>query len=401
VAACGGEVKEKLHSVKLIKVNRKSQILKPSVFGCLKDTPSINITKGCMHSCVYCYARGFTDAPPKGEVYLYQNLPERLEKELDRKKKLPVWVSFSTASDAFQNMDEILDITYRTMKLLLERGIGISFLTKGFVPSDFIELFKRYTDFHADSPSPSPSHQGREEKEERFYQERGNTPLRPSQEGKYSPRPLWERVRVRSISKTAVQAKVGLVSLSEDYRKLFEPYTASPFQRLLNIRNLINAGVDVAVRIDPIIPLTPLYPPLLRGELKGGKGAFLEESMESLIKRLRAAGVKHISISALVMRPSIMNFFFELPSNIAQNILKHYLGQPWQSVITSAKTRLLPKNLRIAQYSRIKRIARQYGINCKICGCKNPDLPWEFCSPWVNEREIFSNTNKKQLAFFN
>ena len=71
-----------------------------------------------------------------------------------------------------------------------------------------------------------------------------------------------------------------------------------------------------------------------------------------------------------------------------------------QSVITSAKTRLLPEKLRIAQYSRIKKIARQYGINCKICSCKDPDLPWEFCSPWVNERKIYINSNKKQLTLF-
>ncbi|MEW6571451.1 MAG: radical SAM protein [Nitrospirota bacterium] len=338
-------MREKLYQMKLIKVNRKSQILKPPVFGCLKDTPSINVTKGCMHSCVYCYARGFTDAPPKGEVHLYQNLPEMLERELDRKKKLPGWVSFSTVSDAFQNMDEILDITYRTMKLLLERGIGMSFLTKGFIPSDFIELFRKY---------PSMSSLG------------------------------------KGGIKGNVRAKIGLVSLSEDYRKLFEPYTASAFQRLLNIKNLVNAGIEVSVRIDPIIP--PL--------VKGGEGGFSENSIDRLLKRLKTEGVRNISVSALVMRPSIMNSFGELPSNIAQNILKQYVGQPWQSVITSAKTRLLPKNIRIAQYSRIKRIARQYGIDCKICGCKNPDLPWQFCSPWVDNQEILIDRNKNQPNLF-
>ncbi len=316
----------KLQSVKLIKVNRKSQILKRSIFGCLKDTPSINITKGCMHSCIYCYARGFTDAPQKGEIYLYQNLPEILEKELDRKKKLPRWVSFSTASDAFQNIDEILDITYKSMKLLLERGIGISFLTKGFIPTDFIELFRKYTSVS-------------------LFANEG--------------------------TKGSVRAKIGLVSLSEEYRNLFEPYAASTFQRLLNIRNLINAGIDVTVRIDPIIPTI----------------TDSENSIEYLFNRLKSEGIRNIAISYLVMRPTIMNFFCELPSNIYRNILRHYLGQPWQSVITSARTRLLPKNIRLSRYSQIKKIAQNYGIDCKICGCKNPDLPWEFCSPWIEKRE--------------
>lgn len=315
-----------MHSIKLIKVNRKSQILKPSVFGCLKDTPSINITKGCMHSCVYCYARGFTDAPPKGEVHLYKNLPEMLERELDRKRKLPRWVSFSTASDAFQDRDEILKTTYTVMKLLLERDIGISFLTKGFIPMELIELFTRYTH--------------------------------------------------------AVNAKIGIVSLSEDYRKRFEPFSASPFKRLLNIRNLNNINIGVSVRIDPIIPgITDS-----------------EDSLEHLMEKLNEAGVKNISVSSLVMRPSIMNFFQALPLKTAKAIIKNYHDQPRQRIITSAKTRLMPRDMRIAQYRYIKGLAQRYGIHCSVCGCKNPDLPWEFCSPWLDKKEAFNHN--KQLALF-
>ncbi len=312
---------------RLLIIKRKTPILRPPAFGCLKGIPAINITRGCLHSCVYCYARGFTDAPPKGEVHLYENLPEMLKKELDRKRRLPQWVSFSTASDAFQDIEEILKTTYASMKILLERGIGISFLTKGFIPSEFIELFKKYTH--------------------------------------------------------AVKARVGIVSPNEDYRKWFEPFSASPLQRLINIKNLINIGIDVSVRIDPIIP----------------KITDSENSLEHLIKRLKALGVKDISVSALVIRSSIMNFFQEVPYKIARDILRLYYGQPWQRVITSAKTRLLPAGLRMALYERIKKIAGLYGINTAICGCKNPDMPWEFCSPWVNGNETVK-TNANQFGLF-
>lgn len=364
----------KLHSVKLIKVNRKSQILKPTVFGCLKNTPSINITKGCIHSCVYCYARGFKDAPPQGEIYLYQNLPEMLERELDRKKKLPDWVSFSTASDAFQNVEEILEITYKTMNLLLERGIGISFLTKGFIPSDFIELFRKYI--------LVPSH-GSQYVE--YYRSLRichseiipESPVLNMANNCNSLKQVQDDNQ-KIVCKKAIQARIGIVSLSEDHRNLFEPYTASIFQRLLNIRNLINAGIDVAVRVDPIIHTIT----------DSGN------SIEYLFNRLKSEGIKNIAISYLVMRPSIINFFCKLPSNIYRNILRHYLDQPWQSVITSARTRLLPKSIRLSRYSQIKKIAKNHGIDCRICGCKNPDLPWEFCSPWIEEREAV----KRQIS---
>lgn len=331
--------------IKLIKENRKTSILKPPLFGCLKGIPSINITRGCLHSCVYCYARGFTDAPPKGEVHLYENLPEMLERELEKKRKLPRWVSFSTASDAFQDMDEVLRTTYSVMKIFLERDIGISFLTKGFIPSEFIELFKKYSDL--------------------------------------------------------IRARIGIVSLNEGYRRLFEPFSAHPLKRLLNIRNLINAGIDTSVRIDPIIPLIPLYElwPLEKGDVREwGEERASEDSIEHLIKRLKVAGIKNISVSALVMRSSIVKqFVSELPFKVAKDILRLYRDQPYKRVITSARTKLLPREIRIAEYNSINKIARRYGIDCHICGCKNPDLPWEFCNPWVDE-ESLSNTTNKQLS---
>jgi DNA repair photolyase len=314
--------------IRLVKERRKTPILKSPAFGCLKGTPSINITRGCLHSCVYCYARGFTDAPSKGEIHLYENLPEMLERELDRKRRLPSWVSFSTASDPFQDIDEILKTTFNIMKIILERGIGISFLTKGFIPFEFLELFKK--------------------------------------------------------SPALIKARIGIVSLNEDYIKLFEPFSAYPLRRLLNIRNLINIGIDTAVRIDPLIPQI----------------ADSENLFEQLTKRLKSAGVMNISVSSLVMRPSITNQFIkELPFRMVKNILMLYNGQPWERVITSAKTRLLPKTMRIAQYQRIKDMANRYGVNCYICGCKNPDLPWEFCNPWVNGEEGL-NINNRQLNLF-
>lgn len=315
--------------IRLFKEHRKSQVLKPPAFGCIKDIPSINVTRGCLHSCVYCYARGFTDAPPKGEVHLYVNLPEKLEAELGRKRRLPEWITFSTASDAFQQTEEVLNITYRTMKILLERGIGISILTKGFIPTEIIGLFRKYPD--------------------------------------------------------RVKARIGIVSLNEDYRRLFEPLTASPKKRLLNIRNLIDAGIETSVRIDPIIP-----------GITDSEG-----EIEHLIKRLKINGIKSISVSHLVMRPSIINQFVkELPFRIAKELIRLYSGQPWQRVITSARTRILPKEIRINTYRMIKDIAKRYGIECHTCGCKNPDLQWEFCSPWVDFTRTAELSKDVQLELF-
>jgi len=316
-----------MHSLKIIRERRKTSILKPPAFGCLKNSPSINITRGCFHSCVYCYARGFMDSPPRGEVHLYENLPEKLERELKRKRRLPAWISFSTASDAFQAVDEILEVTYHVMKILLERGIGVSFLTKGLIPYEFMRLFKRYQNL--------------------------------------------------------IKARIGIVSISCGYAELFEPFSASPIKRLSLIEGLLKAGIDTAVRIDPIVP----------------KITDSEESLERLIRALKVAGVKKVSVSALVMRPSLMEqFLSELPFRLAKEILTYYNGQSWQRVITSSKTRLLPRSMRIACYRRVRDLANQYGMECSVCGCKNPDLPWESCNPWIDERE--SEHKSGQMGLF-
>lgn len=186
--------------MKLIDVERKGRVLTRAQLGCLKDAYTINITKGCEFLCTYCYARGYRWAPPSGVVQLYANLPEKVASELDspRRRSRVRAVFFNTASDSFQSHPRVLETTYRTMKVLLEREVGFSFLTKGWVPDRFVRLF--------------------------------------------------------ALSPGLVKARVGLVSMSQRYVDLFEPHAASAQDRVENIRRLGKAGVPVEVRIDPIIP---------------------------------------------------------------------------------------------------------------------------------------------------
>lgn len=185
---------------RIIYKERKSQPLRKVDFGCLRGTYAINVTMGCGFSCVYCYTRGYTNTPPKGEVHLFTNLPHLLRKALDysTRRVKPDYVVLNTASDCFQNHPDILNTTYQVMEILLKRGIGISFLTKGYIPGHFVDLF-----------------------------------------GKYSKN---------------IVAQIGLVSLSEHYWRTFEPYAPSPRQRIGNISRLKDIGITPQIRIDPIIP---------------------------------------------------------------------------------------------------------------------------------------------------
>ena len=129
----------------IISVKRKGRVLTKSGFGCLRSEYALNMTKGCEFGCVYCYARGYPEAPPPGEVHLYTNLPEKLAAELDspRRRNVIRRVLFNTASDSFQTHPDILDLTYDAMATLLKRHVGISFLTKGRIPERFVSLFSK------------------------------------------------------------------------------------------------------------------------------------------------------------------------------------------------------------------------------------------------------------------
>ncbi len=187
-----------LQHLRLTPLPRKGRVLTKADFGCLNGIPTVNITRGCLFQCVYCYARGYAQAPPDGEVQLYTNLPDLLESELPRKREIPPWAAINTASDCFQPHPDILRITHRTMEILLEWGIGISFLTKGEIPQKFLRLFQKFP-------------------------------------GK-------------------VLAQIGLVSISDRYQEEYEPYAAPPESRIRNIQNLKDLGILPEVRLDPIIP---------------------------------------------------------------------------------------------------------------------------------------------------
>jgi DNA repair photolyase len=187
-----------LDNQRVIPKLRKGKVLTPAQFGCLEGVPTLNITNGCIFECTYCYARGYTQAPRKGEVYLYANLPDLLREELARKKVLPQWVILNTSSDCFQHHPDILNITYEVIRILVDRGIGISFLTKGIIPYRFFDLL--------------------------------------------------------GMSPEKILAQVGLVSLSERYWKEYEPGTPAPEKRLENVQRLKEIGIVPEIRIDPIIP---------------------------------------------------------------------------------------------------------------------------------------------------
>lgn len=177
---------------------RKTPVLRAGTFGCLAGIPSVNVTIGCLLGCVYCYARGYPGAPGAHRVVLFSNLAQKLTEELRNKRRQPRLVLFNTASDSFQPHPDIITTSVRLMEILLDRGIGVSLLTKGVIPRRFLEAASRHPGL--------------------------------------------------------VFVRIGMVSLDPRYQQRFEPGAATPDERLANIERLVSAGIVPEARIDPVIP---------------------------------------------------------------------------------------------------------------------------------------------------
>jgi DNA repair photolyase len=179
-------------------IERKSSVLSTSSLACLSHIPSVNLTSGCAHECVYCYARGYSVYPGENKVTIYKNTLEKLKSELPRKKNKPQAVYFSPSSDIFQPVPEVLDITHSILEFLLLNDVGIAFVSKGHIPDKTMDL-------------------------------------------------LLQQAR-------NVRAQIGLITHDDIIRRIFEPNATSVEQRLEQMKIMSAGGISVESRIIPILP---------------------------------------------------------------------------------------------------------------------------------------------------
>jgi len=184
--------------VSVRRIHRKSAVLAPSTLACLSRIPTVNLTMGCAHGCLYCYTRGYRAYPGEGRVDVYANVLEKLQDELRRRRRKPVAIYFSPASDLFQPVPEVLDLAYGILQEVFARGIGIAFLTKGVIPGRHMGLLRENADL--------------------------------------------------------VRAQIGLITLDETLLRTFEPNAASAAVRVAQMKQLTESGIKTQLRIDPILP---------------------------------------------------------------------------------------------------------------------------------------------------
>ena len=308
---------------------RKSTVLTPSSLACLARVPTVNLTAGCAHECRYCYARGYLTHPGEGKIKFYTNTLARLRKELPRKRKRPRTVYFSPSTDPFQPVPEVLDMAYDVFKFLLESGIGVVFVTKGRIP----ERHRNLLAAHA----------------------------------------------------SLVQGRIGLTTLDPALAAAFEPHAATPEVRLAQAGALIDAGVPVDARLDPILP----------GVTDG------PDCLEPLCEALARIGVRTIAASVLFLRPAVtgsLRRHVEDKQMLNRMLERFADGERLAIHAAGSRVSALRASARVEIMDRLKSIAHRHGLKVLVCACKNPDIASGSCH--ISGRRPPASRGSNQLRLF-
>lgn len=182
-----------------------------------------------------------------------------------------------------------------------------------------------------------------------------------------------------------VRAIIGLVTIDRRVLRIFEPRTATPRVRLAQMRQLVAGGVATLARVDPILPGATDDPDALHG----------------LCAALAEAGIREIAAGTLTLRPALLRtlrnrlgrtqVFRRLTLAFAQGIGRRLReGGPAIRILPAARRRKI--------FEWLTAIAAQYGIEVRVCACRNPDLAAHSCGlagRWSPPQIV-----ERQLAFF-
>ncbi len=106
---------------------------------------TLNLYRGCLHGCIYCYAPSLIrDERAWGEfVDVKINAPQVLEHELRRATRGVVFLS--SASDPYQPVEAKYKLTRLCLEKLLEHDFPVNILTRSHLVLRDVDLIKEFT----------------------------------------------------------------------------------------------------------------------------------------------------------------------------------------------------------------------------------------------------------------
>ena len=168
---------------------------------------SVNPYRGCEHGCVYCYARptheylGLSAGLDfETKIFVKQNAPELLRKELRSAKWVPKPIAMSGVTDCYQPAEKHFRITRKCLEVLREFQNPVGIVTKNYLVTRDLDI-------------------------------------------------LSDMAEIGCAS-----VIISVTTLDGELSRKMEPRASQPEYRLRAIARLADAGIPVTVLIAPVIP---------------------------------------------------------------------------------------------------------------------------------------------------
>jgi DNA repair photolyase len=189
---------------------RYQEVACRSALNAVKGMPfdwTLNPYRGCTHGCHYCYARRYhaqfelnADDEFASVILVKKNFVEMLTRELARPSWKGEYVAVGTATDCYQPIEGHYKLTRGAIAALLRARNPMGIVTKG-------------------------------------------------------PMVVRDRDLLVEFSKVAAATVyMSVPTVDEHAWELLEPGTAHPLQRLRAVRELVDAGINAGVLMNPIVP---------------------------------------------------------------------------------------------------------------------------------------------------
>jgi DNA repair photolyase len=168
---------------------------------------SLNPYRGCEHGCAYCYARptheylGLSAGLDfETQIFVKEDAPELLRRELLSPRWVPQTVSLSGVTDPYQPIERRLELTRRCLKVFAEFRNPIGIVTKNALVTRDIDVLKELATVNA------------------------------------------------------AMVFLSVTTLDANLARVMEPRASAPAARLRAVADLAEAGIPVGVLNAPIIP---------------------------------------------------------------------------------------------------------------------------------------------------
>lgn len=168
---------------------------------------SINPYRGCEHGCIYCYARpnheylGLSAGLDfETKIFVKENAPILLRKELLAKKWIPRPIAISGVTDCYQPCEKHFQITRECLRVLSEFRNPAGIVTKNYLITRDIDILKELSQF------------------------------------------------------SGAYVAISITTLDPELARKMEPRASQPSYRLKAIEKLTENGIPVMVLIAPVIP---------------------------------------------------------------------------------------------------------------------------------------------------